>query len=441
MFRYAQRILGSKASYKALAETMNWKSDVPGEIRTTLSLRYHQVRSWFISEGGKEYSPIEKPLDTDEHKQQRLEWVKKVWHRYTDPDCPVCHLDEKWFYITSRRKKVKRLPLGNGEVDGSDFTPSPKMRSRRYPVKCMFLGCVANPSPENNFDGRIHLERISKQKKTGQMTHHSRFSEDVNINNQMKTGEWRHYIDLDDTQLTIREHAVTIGIAFQLEDAIVDRLSFYYRTYTGDKGLRKNVYLEQDAPMTGGYRRRHHVDSNIPPIDVIHEDIFIKVRVEKGEIIEVDCSCDSEYMLAAMDRVGEAIRLAFHWIPKEELCFLNIDNAGGHGTKVAVAAYTKLLKDKYNVVIIHQVPRSPYTNLLDLGVWCSLQSHVEKEHYLKRTDIHALVSSVERVWKNASLTEAIGRVWGRLRNVLVLIQKDGGGNNLVEMKRGNFFGT
>jgi len=203
--------------------------------------------------------------------------------------------------------------------------------------------------------------------------------------------------------------------------------------------LRKNVYLEQDAPMIGGYHRRHDEDSNVPPIDVIHEDIFIKVRVEKGEIIEVDCSCDSEYMLAAMDRVGKAIRLAFHWIPKEVLCYLNMDNAGGHGTKLIVAEYTKLLKEKYNIVIIHQVPRSPYTNLLDLGVWCSLQSHVEKEHYMKRTDIHALVGSVGRAWRNASITEAIGRVWGRLRNVLVLIQKDEGGNNLVETMRGKKF--
>ena len=189
--------------------------------------------------------------------------MKLVWHRYTDCNCSVCHLDEKWFYITSRREKNKRLPLGNGEVKGLDFTPSPTMRSRRYSVKCMFLRCVANPRPEKNFDGRIHLERISKQKKTRQMTHHLCFSEDVNINNQMKNGEWRNYIDLDDTQVTIREHAEIIGKLFQLDSAIVDRLSFYYQSYMGDKGIRKIVYLEKDEPMTGGFRR-HHKDSNVP---------------------------------------------------------------------------------------------------------------------------------------------------------------------------------
>ena len=30
----------------------------------------------------------------------------------------------------------------------------------------------------------------------------------------------------------------------------------------------------------------------------------------------------------------------------------------------------------------------------------------------------------------------ISKVWGRLRNVLVLIEEDNGGNNLVEKKRG-----
>ena len=51
---------------------MNLKSEVPGEIQTSLSLHHHQVWMWFILEGGKEYSLIEKPLDTDKQKQKRL---------------------------------------------------------------------------------------------------------------------------------------------------------------------------------------------------------------------------------------------------------------------------------------------------------------------------------------------------------------------------------
>ena len=83
-----------------------------------------------------------------------------------------------------------------------------------------------------------------------------------------------------------------------------------------------------------------------------------------------------------------------------------------------------------------QVPRSPYTNLLDLGVWCSLQAAVEKEHYMKRTDVSALVDSVEKAWDGGCVDEAIGKVWGRLKNVLALVKEGNGGNDLVETKRG-----
>ena len=94
-----------------------------------------------------------------------------------------------------------------------------------------------------------------------------------------------------------------------------------------------------------------------------------------------------------------------------------------------------------NTIIIHQIPRSPFTNLLDLGVWCSLQSRVEKQHYQKQTDVHALAKSVMDTWNNdKNLNHVISHVWKRLRNVLALIVEGGGGNDLVvETKRGKKF--
>lgn len=49
-----------------------------------------------------------------------------------------------------------------------------------------------------------------------------------------------------------------------------------------------------------------------------------------------------------------------------------MDNAGGHGTHEAIRSYTKTLEEDYNIEIIFQIPRSSYTNVLDLGVWMSL---------------------------------------------------------------------
>ena len=49
-----------------------------------------------------------------------------------------------------------------------------------------------------------------------------------------------------------------------------------------------------------------------------------------------------------------------------------MDNAGGFGTGEAKEEYEKVLKEKYNIHIIWQTLCSSYTNLLDLGVWCTL---------------------------------------------------------------------
>ena len=106
------------------------------------------------------------------------------------------------------------------------------------------------------------------------------------------------------------------------------------------------------------------------------DDLSIKVRYRRGDTIEVDCNCDSAYMMDAMDRVGASIRSSYHWIPPVDCCYLVMDNAGGHGSDDAIEKYVRMLKEKYNIKTIFQVPRSPYTNVLDLGVWCSLQSRV-----------------------------------------------------------------
>ena len=50
---------------------MNEKSDAPSEARTSLHITcsQHQLMVWFYQNNGSQQLPIEKPLDTDEHKQ------------------------------------------------------------------------------------------------------------------------------------------------------------------------------------------------------------------------------------------------------------------------------------------------------------------------------------------------------------------------------------
>ena len=85
-----------------------------------------------------------------------------------------------------------------------------------------------------------------------------------------------------------------------------------------------------------------------------------------------------------------------HWIPTTKIIYLFIDGARDHGTADAIESYTIALLRDYNVTIVKQKPRSPYTNTLDLGVWCGLQARVEKEYYMKCCDVEALFCSVMR---------------------------------------------
>ena len=144
------------------------KTQSPTELRSDLNLHYQQVYKWWRKQGGKEKSPFEKPRLTDEHKANRVLWVKRWGPFFLDDEFPVCYLDEKWFYPTTRRRKLKFLPCGKHEKPGADIIRRPKTRSRRFPIKVMYLGVVGRPKTvgRRRFNGRIFLERVSKTKKS-----------------------------------------------------------------------------------------------------------------------------------------------------------------------------------------------------------------------------------------------------------------------------------
>ena len=141
----------------------------------------------------------------------------------------------------------------------------------------------------------------------------------------------------------------------------------------------------------------HSPDSNGEKVKVEIDDLELGVRHQRGDKVTKDCSCDSKWMLETMNEVGKAIRDAHHWVKwdpqnvqESDVTCLVMDNAGGHGSNEAVEKYTEDLKNKHKIEIIQQVPRSPETNVLDLGIWMSLQSAVEKEHRGQKNDANAL---------------------------------------------------
>ena len=77
LFRKAIKLKGPKASFTQLALAMNEISNTVSELRPALTLHRLQLNRWFCSQGGKEISGLEKPLDSDKHKELRKEWVVK----------------------------------------------------------------------------------------------------------------------------------------------------------------------------------------------------------------------------------------------------------------------------------------------------------------------------------------------------------------------------
>ena len=65
-----------------------------------------------------------------------------------------------------------------------------------------------------------------------------------------------------------------------------------------------------------------------------------------------------------------------------------------------------------NVVCVHQHPRSPTTNMLDLGVWMALKNVAERIHFNRREKLDALLHTTENMWgelKSMKLTN----VWNQ----------------------------
>ena len=89
------------------------------------------------------------------------------------------------------------------------------------------------------------------------------------------------------------------------------------------------------------------------------------------------------------------------------------------------------VKSEFSIELIHWEPRSPFINVLDLGVWCYLQAHMEKKH----CNTESLCQSVMKTWSEDALTATIGKVFERLHNVLCLMNDGYRSNDLVETKR------
>ena len=96
---------------------MNEKAMVNPEMHKQTKFNMCNVWRWFKQQGGKEKSPREKPYLTEDQKNERKKWCEDEKLRMSEygDQFYACFLGEKWFYTTSRRRKLKVLPPGPDE--------------------------------------------------------------------------------------------------------------------------------------------------------------------------------------------------------------------------------------------------------------------------------------------------------------------------------------
>lgn len=109
-----------------------------------------------------------------------------------------------------------------------------------------------------------------------------------------------------------------------------------------------------------------------------------------------------------------------------------MNNARGQENDVAIKEYTNLLKQRGNINIIHQVPSSPFTNVLELCAWVSLQAAIEKQYITQRCRVDIFANSVNTMWNNGNLDRCIWNIFSD-QNSLISDQLYGNrGEGLIE---------
>lgn len=169
-------------------------------------------------------------LLTTEHEEKRIDWSRQWFHLLSDPSAPVAFLDEKWFYTTNRRRRMKILPTTAVEAGHVYTYRPPRIRSRRYPAKVMYLGVVACPQLQHNFDGRVCLHRVSRTKILTRASRNKRFSFDVDVQQAIGSAEWIRELATEGT--TVDELLEQMKTLFDLDEFVCDRLVIGYGTFT-----------------------------------------------------------------------------------------------------------------------------------------------------------------------------------------------------------------
>jgi hypothetical protein len=138
--------------------------------------------------------------------------------------------------VLHRLEKKKYRYLTHKPFEGTDALQVRKVVSQRHALKTMFNVVVREVNEENDFDGKILLERISENKILNRTTYQ---------NNALKAGEWKE-LYLDDPAMVTSEFIQLIVEFFNLDDT-GEFLCLRYMTYPN--GVKRVITLGEDEAI------------------------------------------------------------------------------------------------------------------------------------------------------------------------------------------------
>ena len=257
---------------------------------------------------------------TPEHIKNRYIFAEK-WIKLLESGQKLYYafLDEKWFYTTSRRKKLKILLMASFEEAKDAFIDIPRVRSRRFPCKVMFMGLVCPPiiveeklTGEKNelVDGKVLLKRVSKEVIQKQQSYNQHFVPSFEINHHLKAGEWRSLYP-DNFELSINDFVTIIQETYNIDVSTAADLVFCYHSYSQHKDTGKvKRKLMKLTPYQNGFVlgnrkiRCLNQDGTVEERPLKLTDLELRVNPQKGKVVERDVTCDSDFMMSHIREIG-----------------------------------------------------------------------------------------------------------------------------------------
>jgi hypothetical protein len=429
LWRAAVKVNKDWASFKDLAswiEGYTRNSPVPVKMSGT------SLRRWFVEHKGEVRRKISKPQLSAGSKAKRVTWATEFLARRKERQY-YCYLDEKWFYLESRREKRKLLPRQPGETEEEAEHEHVSTQNRRFPLKRMYIGVVGEPifwrDRKGNlrcFNGKVCLIPCVVEDKYKKATTHCAFCDSLDDNNQIVSA-WHQTLGDDATArlMTPAQARDKLAENFPLREGVKERIVFV------------RVKKAKESASAGKKAKQRQLET-LPEGQAFgdrFEEYFIRVQNKKGDTVEKDKNVDGAFMRKVLlKQVGPAIRKAYHWVPRETPIYCQLDNAGGHGGTEVIKEYTAMMEDRFNIVLLFQSPSSPDFNALDRGVWMCSQAAAAKLARDKRRDLKALNECVLKAWNDMS-SESIANICKSVVTACEGALTCGGGNEKSEKKR------